>query len=377
MTRKHIYLLTSFLIITNLSFAQEQSLVFFEAIKDDSLMMFINKDYRFTEKECAAFIRYTKIDTAGNFNGYFEDRDTEKKLIGKGQYTNGSKNGYFEIYFPEGSIKCKGNYINNIPIGKWEFFYGNGSTDRILMLSEKDTLLMDLFDENGKKKVDNGVGEFNGFVAGLYKVADYPHPITATGKIENGKPEGKWVATFLDSLPYCKEEFEKGRIITGTFPESVMGRIVTYTDRSYLNTFFLNNYLKKLEFFLSSKCMKNVPYSEGKISAPLIFSFDMQRFNSDLRSELNWQIQKDLNSPFHKWDYKEDNELVLRFKVNDKGRAYEFVLLSGWGQRLTDIIQSAIRQQKFPVNEGALKFNLDLHFLGTQSYKYNFNFSRE
>src|SRR5450432_353431 len=86
--------------------AQEPEKVkFYEVIKDDSAVMFFNKDYYFTEKNCAAYKRYTRIDEHGDFLESFTDVDTSNQILGKGWYTNGKKNGHFEVYYANGQVK--------------------------------------------------------------------------------------------------------------------------------------------------------------------------------------------------------------------------------------------------------------------------------
>lgn len=350
------------------SFGQDNSTIFYEVIKDDSVMMFFNERNRFIEKKCSDFIRYTKVDNEGNFNGYYEDLSNENILMSKGYYVHGKKHGYFELYYPNGKIRSRGNYINNVPRGQWEYFYENELPERTIIITETDTLLLRFVDKKGALKVIEGNGEFNGFVAGNSIASN---SIIAKGKIENGKPNGKWSSVLFNNTIYCKEEFNNGKLVRGFFPNAMLGVDKDYIHKSFLNTFFLASYLNSLENFRLEKCADSAMYSSKK------YSFDIQRFNSDLRVKIDKVIEDDFRSGKTN-DYSiGDNYLTIQFSVNKEGKAENFTILTGWGQPFFNSISSSIRTQTtFPSSTKTMFFHLKLHFSGGFTYQYNFQFSK-
>jgi antitoxin component YwqK of YwqJK toxin-antitoxin module len=343
---------------------------FYEIIKEDSVRMFFNERYRFIEKKCSKFIRYTKVDTEGNFNGYYEDITNERILVGKGHYVHGKKHGYFELYYPNGKIHCRGNYKNNSPMGQWEYFYENALPERTIEITETDTLVIRFVDKKGNVKVINGNGEFNGFVMGRNSIN--PNSIIAKGKIENGKPNGKWLSALYTNAIYCKEEFDHGKLIRGSFPNAKSGGNKDYHNKSYLNTFFLPNYLNSLENFTLEKCEDSTPYS------PKMYSFDLQKLNSELREKIDRIISEDFSLGRSANYSIGDNYLTIQFSVNNDGRAENFRLMSGWGQQFFNTITTSIRMQtKFPASTKTMFFHLKLHFTGGVTYGYNFQFSKD
>lgn len=355
--------------LPQISFGQNNSPMFYEIIREDSALLFFTERNMFAEKKCADFVRYTRLDNTGAFDGYFEDRSNENMLIGKGNYVHGKKEGHFELYHPTGTIKSRGTYRNNIPLGQWEFFYESGSPERILRITETDTLLVRFFDKKGNLKVENGFGEFNGFVAGNSVVSDL---ITAKGSIEDGKPHGKWLSTINDNIVYCKEVFERGRLVQGVFPNAQLGGVREYHDQSFLNTFFLPGYFNSLEEFKLESCADVARYP------PKNYAFNLANFNSDLREKIDRVIENDIRTERTE-DYSiGDHDLTIQFTVNAQGKTEDFRLLSPWGQQFFRTISDSIKSQTtFPSGSKTMFFHLKLTIPGGLTYLYNFQFSKD
>jgi hypothetical protein len=362
------FILIMFSQLPHVSFGQDNPTIFYEVVKDDSLMLFFNERNKFIEKKCADFTRYIRMDPEGNFNGYYEDLSNENTLRSKGRYVHGKKHGYFEIYYPNGKINCKGNYSNNVPVGQWEYFHDNELPERTITISESGIALTRFVDKKGNLKVIDGKGEFNGLVAGNSVGST---SIIAKGKIEKGKPNGKWTSTVFNNVTYCKEEFDQGKLVRGVFPNAMLGGDEEYHDKPYLNTFFLVSYLNSLEEFKLEKCADSAKY----VSKP--YSFDVQRFNSDLRIKIDKVIEQDFKTG-KSGDYLiGDNYLTIQFSVNNDGKPVDFVMLSGWGQQFYNTILSSIKMQtRFPANVKDMFFHLKLHFPGGFTYQYSFQFSK-
>ncbi len=361
------------LLFQNRSQGQDRQLMFYEIINNDSVMMFFSRRNTFVEKMCSEFIRYIRIDSEGNFNGYFKDLNRENLLLGKGLYAHGKKHGYFEIYYPNGKISCRGNYLNNIPVGQWDFFYEDQSPERTIRFTEKDTLLLRFVDNKGNLKVNEGIGEFNGYVNQLPSGPNPTGALMAKGKILDGKPDGKWTSSLHNNKTFeCKEEFDRGRLIRGTFP--IRGT-QDYHNGSFLNKLFPESYLSYLEGFIIEKCADPPAIVFEKHSREK-YGFNFQKFNSDLRTRIDRVIENDFRTGNTQDYIIGDNSLTMQFSGNKEGKAENFVLLTGWGQHFFDAIATSIRMQtKFPSFPETMYFHLKLHYPGGFTYQYSFYFS--
>jgi antitoxin component YwqK of YwqJK toxin-antitoxin module len=352
----------------SISSGQNSPPKFYEIIENDSVMFFFNGRNMFVEKACADFVRYSRIDKDGFFHGYFDDLSIDNVLLGKGHYVHGRKHGYFEVHYPDGSMRCKGNYADDKPIGQWEYFYEDELPERTLKITDSDTLLIRFADKKGNVKVMDGNGEFNGPIA----VSQTPtNVVNAKGKIENGKPNGKWTSILVNNIVYCKEEFENGKFVRGTFPNAIAGS-KKYEHKSFLSKFMLGTYLYDLEVFRIEKCADSVMYSRPK------YNFDIQKFNADLRLEIDRVIESDFRTGNTEQYQIGDNYLTIQFSINKEGRPEDLRLLSGWGQQFFHAISSSIKMRtKFPPNAKTMYFQLKLNFPGGASYQYRFRFSTE
>lgn len=366
MSYRIILILVTLVFSNYISFCQSKPPLFVEVIKDDSVMLFFNKEYHLTEKKCADYTRFVKIDDNGNYNGPFEDFNNENRLLGKGIYVNGKKEGYFEIYYPNGKIKCKGNYLNNRPIGEWDFFYENEFPERTLKFTETDTMLIRFFDNKGKLKVTDGQGEFIGYVAGLTKPSTV---LMAHGKIIGGKPNGKWTSSYSNSQTFCKEEFDRVKLIRGIFPNAKFEK--DYYDKSFINTFFLENYTYLLELFVYDNCPDKTIINKYK-------SFDTQIFSSDLKSKIEDVIKNDFRNGKTE-DYSEgDHYLTIQFEINKEGIAENFSITTYWGKQFISPISNSIRMHtRFQQYPKIMFFHLKMHFNAGFIYNYYFHFSKD
>ena len=350
---------------------QRQAIIFYEVISGDSIKMFFNGKYSFSPKECSNYIRYIRINNAGDYNSYFEDRNQSGQLLSKGRYVEGKKHGYFESYYPNGNIQSKGNYDHDEPIGRWEFFFETGSPERIIEVTNKDIVLVQSFDENGNMVVRDGFGQFNGYVAGL---TDAPvNRILTKGSIVNGKPDGTWTSTY-SNMQYCKEEFSNGKFVKGVFPNAA-GSHRKYNDRSFLNTFFLNTHLNVLEYVYKTHC----PDTSMVLPETKNYSFDVRSFRRTFGSEIEKVIEtaissenKTLTDRFHG-----DIYLTAQFVFGENGKPKDFVLTTGWGHEFMDAIETSIRREvTFLAFSDYFYFHLKLSFPGGNSYQYSYHFSK-
>ena len=351
------------------SIAQESSLEFFEVITGDSVMLFFNEHYKFSEKKCCDFIRRTRIDSEGYFNGFFEDHKLNvNEKLGQGRYEHGVKNGLFEQYFPNGKLKSKGRYINGFPVGDWYYYYDNEALEKIVRVTETDTLLIEFAEKNGDKKIINGFGNFKGYVSGA---SIETNEVLAEGNIIEGKPDGKWTSSMGDQT-YCKEEFEKGKFIEGNFPAVSKSKEKAYTHRSFLKTFFSGTYFNTLEEFKVEKCRDKIVMKER-----IEFS-GMEKFGAEVKIKINDLIKKDFASSNLNSESVFDSKFSIQFETNEKGKAQNFSLVTGMLTQLEGAITTSInRYMTFPPNEKKYYLHINFHFPGGGGCHYNFAFSKE
>jgi hypothetical protein len=223
--------------------------------------------------------------------------------------------------------------------------------------------------------VQEGNGDFNGIVAGNSSTSK--SGIIATGKIENGKPHGKWTSTLFNNTVYCNEEFNHGKLIRGVIPNAALAGNKKYKGKSILNTFFLGNYLNWLEEFTFIKCPAPVMYSPKNYS-PNDYSFDMQKFGSDLRLKIDKIVENDFRFGRGN-DYTiGDNYLTIQFSVNEEGNPENFKLVTSWGQQFFNSISSSISMRtKFQSTKQLMFFHLKLHFSVGRIYESTFRFSKD
>ncbi|MGC4023671.1 MAG: hypothetical protein QM734_17790 [Cyclobacteriaceae bacterium] len=358
MRRNKFILALSFCLAFSLVKGQSPSPVFFEMIRDDSAMIFFNERYHLTEKACATYNRYTRVENNGDFNSYFEDLSGDNLLLGRGTYVHGKKHGYFEIYHPNGKLECKGNYKDNKPVGRWEYFYENGLPERTLEIDSTGTRMIRFLDKNGNIKVSDGNGVFSGIVEGLNS------RLTAKGKITEGRPEGKWTST-VDGIEYCNEWFENGKFVNGKFPRALMNN--KYSDKSYLNTFFVENYVTFLEKFIFEKCADSVRNSVKK------YNFNVKSFETDIQRRIRSVIESNQRYGIRN---STEGKLIIQFAVNKDGRAEDLSMASTWGSEYSHTIIGAIKSQvRFPPTK-VMYFHLNIS-LGQNFIRTDYRFSRD
>jgi hypothetical protein len=264
-----------------------------------------------------------------------------------------------------GAISSKGNYQRNKPVGQWEYFYESGLPERTIKFDGPDTLLIRFVDPKGNITVVDGNGEFNGVVAGLNGY----NSVVAKGMIRNGKPDGKW-SSKAGSTDYWKEEFDNGKFLKGDLPSS---RVKSkYTDRSQLKTFFLSNYLYKLETYSVERCQDSSMY---KLTANK-YSFDMQKFSSILSDRLDRVISNDFSTGRTE-DYTiGDHFLTIRIFLDPKGKAERFENLTAFGQQFYSAITNTIRSLAiFSPSQKTMYFHLKLKVTGSSANQIVFKFS--
>lgn len=193
------------------------------AYNNDSV--FFTSDYFLTEDTCAEIVRVGTFDPWQKiFRGQFKDisRLKPEEVIAKGNFDdNGLKDGDFICYYSNGNIEADGNFTKNKYSGRWNFYYVTGKPRLSFIATGTGIKILDAWNEDGKKTVDNGFGTYESVIG----------PIKWSGKLVGGTPDGKWTAATLfarrDEV-LGTERFKLGEFVKGS---NAMGE---YTDSSHI-----------------------------------------------------------------------------------------------------------------------------------------------
>ncbi|MBS1681435.1 MAG: hypothetical protein JST48_06965 [Bacteroidetes bacterium] len=344
---KKVTILSMVLTVASFSLpCQDKPLAFYDIIANDSIRMYFDPEYHFTEKPCAQFIRYIRVNDQGDFNGYFADATTDGSVIGTGRYINGKRHGHFETYYPNGKIKRKGEYRNNLPVGDWEFYYDSGLPERTLKITDSDTLLIRYIDKKGNLLVQNGKGKFKGTV-------EASGSVIAKGKIVNGKPDRKWKSTYSNNAIFCEEKFKNGKLIKGIFPTAIPGANRYYYSQSLLSAFLFADYVTDLEKYQVKKCTDSILNNNEIGNRPI----DHVQFRRDLYNSV--KIISDNNNGFKRVMSNVGYTTVLnapviciRFETNEKREPINFQVITDGGHEYLGVVSSLLMKlRNFPPKE--------------------------
>jgi len=172
---------------------------YLEIYNNDSILIYFNCNGAIVDKNCAKFFRKGRIDSISlNVSGEFHDYYLDGTLALRANMVNDYLNGIAFYYHKNGKIKSKGNYSGNIKNGVWTYYYENGQLEKVINFIKGYPLIAEYYSENGKQKVINGNGKYNG----TYYAHKGCKPFIIKGKVENGKMEGKWKLINSISLGY-------------------------------------------------------------------------------------------------------------------------------------------------------------------------------
>lgn len=351
-------------LLVHLKATAQNQFIFFEIIQNDSVALYFNEDFSFTEKDCYDYVRHIRVTAGGDFNGYFEDKSIDEFLLGKGVYYNGLKHGYFEIYYPTGRLFSRGYYENDRPVGIWEYFYQSGLPERTLDITDSVVLLLRHVDETGAVRVQDGSGKFEGLVAGSSNFYGIP----AVGRVVNGRADGNWIIPDMNRAAIYSEKFNNGKLVKSS--RVSRRKMKNAHVLPVLNTFFLGNYLVALEGFERQSCSETQKYFFNR------YPSDLRYFSSDLRQKLNFLIETDLQSDRERYNPAEDNFMTIQFSINERGKPYDIKLLSEWGNRFFETVKNSISKTVFSTNYKTMYFHLKLSYAGNRKYRYTFRFSK-
>jgi len=334
----------------------------FQNLGKDSIRIALNEEYYLIEDSCAQIIRYARYDAKRRmFIGKFKDVNNSEdgKLVSEGEYNdNGFKNGDFVSYYLNGNLQAKGSFKDNKFSGRWDLFFDDGKPKLSFEANGNDIKIIDAWDEQGKKTVDNGKGNYKADLGILYW----------TGKLENGKPDGKWKAIRRDdrtNAELATESFKNGAFQKG----SGMGGDYKDASRILLVSEITLPFVNAEKMRISSvpcngvkrKHIVNAQYHDGFNS----FSEEIKRLVSPYLGKVDLR-------PY-------DTEVKFNGEISDKG----YVLINNHTLGLDDQIASGLERElrRLPPLEPALadgkpvpqKFTITFKFYqGMYSFSYRF-----
>jgi hypothetical protein len=194
----------------------------------DKLVFYYNDNWQLVKPICGTIFRVSKLDTVlltftGNFFDYYAQ---DSSIATEGNYTDGKKQGTFTIYFPNGQIEQFGKYINDRKSGIWEYFYENGTRRQILDFQDDEILVKEFWNEEGKKMVESGNGEW-------FSYASSEKFMKTSGQVLNGRKNGTWKNTIPSrNMTTNIEKYKEGNLPSGKMI-SVAAGTESYKDTMY------------------------------------------------------------------------------------------------------------------------------------------------
>lgn len=284
---KILLTLLLFVLSINKLYSQENDTTNFEAqptsiyevirqLGTDKLVFYYNDNWQLVKPICGTIFRISKLDTVLlTFTGKFEDYySSDTTVATEGNYTNGKKEGRFAIYFPNGQLAQSGNYINDKKSGIWEYFYENGTRRQILDFQDDEILVKEFWNEEGKKLVDLGNGEW-------FSYASSERFMKTSGEVLNGRRNGTWKNTIpSQNLTTNTEKYKDGKLISGKM-FSVVGGTETYKDTQYCSIDKTPMFIAA-EQFQMNRCFKYLKNNWEFATYP----GGMDRFYSQIREKI-------------------------------------------------------------------------------------------
>lgn len=268
-----------------------------ETQENETLKCFLDKDFCLIEKKCSKYYMTFQLD-----NENFQFKDTLKVFYNNGQlyskqhFINGKKSGLSICYFPNGTIEHKGEYQLDKKNGEWEFYYPNGNLMKKVIYDGDYIFLLEFFNENREKTVENGNGffldkkVFSGSTISTKKVL---------GRIKDGLQDGTW-EFYTNGVKIGSEYFENKMFIKGISYSSAIGNSEYYNN--FYATFSEDILIDHLSFSFIRHCqlIGMVVSIKNDFNKNLKLNYE----SSDLKNELTdgWF--------FVGMEYNESNELI-------------------------------------------------------------------
>lgn len=202
------WLFIIFLLPINFLYAQQKTANYGEKTINGYVHFYFDQQYFLVDDTCEykVFTRVCKYDkNAGGFNGFFTDYYDNNVTALTGTYNQGKKDGDFKGFYPSGKPKFSIFFKDNLPVGNWQYFYPSGALWLSFNCKNNKPLLETYWDTRGRKKVENGKGNYS-FKEDVLNYNEFGFTgITYRGKIINGLPENIWLSYL--SYPNRADEY--------------------------------------------------------------------------------------------------------------------------------------------------------------------------
>jgi hypothetical protein len=205
-------------------------------------------------------------------------------------------------YYKNGQIRNTGYLDNFMKDSLWTFYYENGTVQKRVIYTKDEPFVKEFYKKNGKAVFTNANGKYEDRINALYKNLT-EHSIS--GKIENGRMEGKW--NWRGETHQGKEYFENGKFVkTETYGLNdgfINPRIITqlcgYDKHEYVEIFKFITIPKENDRENKNVRLRGIPvnFSNSDIS----FSTD------DLKASISYKGEPNLGKTFA-------NDLALNLK---------------------------------------------------------------
>jgi hypothetical protein len=196
--------------------------------KYDSVHVYYNERYYVIQDTCADIVRQVHISsTTKRFFGPFTDfsKANQEQIVAVGSYDKrGLKQGAFKTWYLDGKLQSRGSFKDGNFDEVWDFYYPNGKPKVTFEPFGAEMKIINAWNENGRKTVENGEGHYDWVMGG----------ITWKGKINGGRPNGKWIAAtsyFRQNEALATELFKDGVFQQGS------NKAGAYSDSSNIHFF--------------------------------------------------------------------------------------------------------------------------------------------
>ena len=302
----------------------------------DTVLFYYNDSWQMVKPVCATKFRITRVDSVSiMFTGSFVDYYADSTVAVQGNYAKGKKEGNFKIYFPNDQVEQAGRYSNDNKQGIWEYYYANGNKKQIFDFKGNDILILQFWDEQGQHLVDSGNGNWYGY-------EDAEKFMKVTGKVVNGKKDGKWERS-MPSRNFITntEKYKDGNFINGKMTSFANGS-ETYRDKVYCLVEQAPAFVKAEQFQIS-QCFRTQNYisRDTMVFKEASFPGGMTRFYNEIKQRL--VLRGSYHTPML---------IQVRMTIDTKGEMTDFAVVTytGYENDLISVLHSMDKWKPATIN---------------------------
>ncbi len=282
----------------------------------------------------ASFYRVATIDTTNSsvrFIGQLTDYYINGNVLMKGNYNAlGQKDGEFSWYYDNGQIHSIGPFIDDKLSGRWVYNLYNGQLFQVIEFRDGLFDVKEYYSTSGKPILKNGTGlwEKDIYEGSVYKVL--------TGKLKNGKRDGKWVLRYFNTGGVIATEvYEEGKLVKSIGSEGTSDELLSRFD----NSLFYPETFKITEKFAIASGVYREDYPYLKSLRRKLHSQDNKVYTVVEQSpvypggieSLYQLISKSIHYPNDARRNGITGTVTIRFVVDENGVAGNFEVFKGIG----------------------------------------------